>query len=74
MVRQGVRASLIEDHFSAKQGVEDDRFNLICSGGRIQGLELVWGLIQTFPFAGFSQAPRQLRRLNKVAALENERK
>jgi len=29
---KGVRACLIEDHFSAKQGVEDDNLNVILSG------------------------------------------
>ena len=27
---KGIRACLIEDHFSAKQGVEDDNLNVIC--------------------------------------------
>ncbi len=69
---KGVRACLIEDHFSAKQGVEDDHLNLICLGGRIEGPELAWDLVQTFLKAEFSQAPRHLRRLRKVAALEDE--
>ena len=34
----GVRASLINDHFSAHQGVEDDDMNLLCLGGRITGV------------------------------------
>jgi ribose 5-phosphate isomerase B len=67
---KGVRACLIEDHFSARQGVEDDDLNLICLGGRIEGPELAWDLIQTFLAATFSQAPRHVRRLRKVAALE----
>jgi ribose 5-phosphate isomerase B len=67
---KGIRACLIEDHFSAKQGVEDDELNLICLGGRIEGPELAWDLIQTFLEAKFSGAPRHLRRLRKVAALE----
>ncbi len=71
---KGVRACLIEDHFSARQGVEDDHLNLICLGGRIEGPELAWDLVQTFLAAEFSQAPRHLRRLRKVAALEDERK
>jgi len=33
----GVRAALINDHFSAHQGVEDDDMNLICLGGRVTG-------------------------------------
>jgi ribose 5-phosphate isomerase B len=68
---KGVRACLIEDHFSAKQGVEDDNLNVLCLGGRIQGPELAWDLVQTFLAAEFSQAPRHVRRLRKVAALEN---
>jgi ribose 5-phosphate isomerase B len=67
---KGVRACLIEDHFSAKQGVEDDNLNLICLGGRIEGPELAWDLIQTFLAAEFSKAERHVRRLGKVAALE----
>lgn len=67
---RGVRACLIEDHFSAKQGVEDDDLNLICLGGRIEGPELAWDLVQTFLAAEFSQAPRHVRRLSKVASLE----
>ncbi len=67
---KGVRACLIEDHFSAKQGVEDDNLNVICLGGRIEGPELAWDLVQAFLAAEFSQASRHLRRLGKVAALE----
>ena len=69
---KGARACLIEDNFSARQGVEDDDMNLICVGGRIQGVELVWELIQTFLNAKFSGAERHVRRLRKVSALEQE--
>jgi len=67
---KGIRACLIEDHFSAKQGVEDDDMNVICLGGRIEGPELAWDLVQTFLQAKFSGAPRHRRRLQKVAGLE----
>jgi len=67
----GVRAALIEDHFSARQGVEDDHMNIICLGGRIVGPELAWDLVEAFLAAEFSQAERHLRRLAKVAALEH---
>ncbi len=70
---RGVRACLIEDHFSARQGVEDDNLNVLCLGGRIEGPELAWDLVQTFLTAEFSQAPRHVRRLAKVAALENQK-
>jgi ribose 5-phosphate isomerase B len=67
----GVRAGLVHDHFSARQGVEDDHMNVICMGGRTVGPEVAWDLVQTFLAAEFSQAERHLRRLGKVAALES---
>jgi ribose 5-phosphate isomerase B len=67
----GARACLITDHFSARQGVEDDHMNIICLGGRITGPMLAWDLVEGYLAAEFSQAERHLRRLGKVAALEN---
>ena len=69
----GVRACLIHDHFSAKQGVEDDHMNILCMGGRTVGPEVAWDLVQAYLAAEYSSAPRHLRRLGKVAALESER-
>jgi ribose 5-phosphate isomerase B len=69
----GVRAGLISDHFSAKQGVEDDHMNIICMGGRTIGPAAAWDLVQSFLAAKFSDAERHLRRLSKVAALEAKR-
>jgi ribose 5-phosphate isomerase B len=66
----GVRAALIHDHFSARQGVEDDHMNVLCMGGRTVGMAVAWDLVQTFLGAGFSQAERHLRRLGKVMSLE----
>jgi ribose 5-phosphate isomerase B len=66
----GVRAALIHDHFSALQGVEDDHMNIICMGGRTVGPEVAWDLMKTFVGASYSQLPRHLRRLGKVAALD----
>jgi len=66
----GVRAALIHDHFSAGQGVEDDHMNIICLGGRTVGPSVAWELVQTFLAAEYSQGPRHLRRLSKVALLE----
>ena len=67
---QGIRAALIHDHFSARQGVEDDHMNILCMGGRTVGPAVAWDLVQTFLAAEFSQAERHLRRLGKVACLE----
>src|SRR5689334_25361677 len=43
----GIRAGLIGDHFSARQGVEDDHMNIICIGGRTAGPMVAWDLVQT---------------------------
>ena len=69
---QGARAGLILDHFSARQGVEDDHMNIICLGGRIVGSAAAWDLVEAFLAAEFSQATRHLRRLGKVASLEKQ--
>jgi ribose 5-phosphate isomerase B len=66
----GVRAALIEDHFSARQGVEDDNMNLLCLGGRTAGPFLAWDLVEAYLLATFSGAERHVRRLGKIAALE----
>jgi ribose 5-phosphate isomerase B len=68
----GVRAGLIHDVYSARQGVEDDNMNVICLGGRVIGYELAWDLIQTFLAAQFRDTGRYRRRLAKVAALERK--
>jgi ribose 5-phosphate isomerase B len=66
----GIRAALIYDHFSAKQGVEDDHMNILCIGGRTVGPAIAWDLVQTYLDATFSNDPRHLRRLKRVASLE----
>ncbi len=68
----GIRAALIHDHFSAKQGVEDDHMNVLCMGGRTVGPAVAWDLVQTFLGASYSQEARHLRRLGKVAGVEAE--
>jgi len=69
---RGVRAALIHNHFSARQGVEDDHMNILCMGGRTVGPAVALDLVQTFLAAEFSQAQRHLRRLSKVASLETD--
>ncbi len=67
---RGVRAALIHDHFSARQGVEDDDLNLLCLGGRVVGPAVAWDVVETFLAAAFSNAERHRRRLQKVASVE----
>ncbi len=66
----GIRAALIHDHFSAKQGVEDDHMNILCMGGRTVGPEVAWDLVKTYVEAAYSSEARHLRRLGKVAEIE----
>ena len=65
------RAGLIQDVFSAHQGVEDDDMNVFCLGGKVIGSALALELVETFLTARFSGAIRHPRRLAKVQALEN---
>ena len=66
----GVRCGLCHDHFSARQGVEDDDMNMVCLGGRVIGEELAWDVVIAFLSASFSGAERHCRRLLKVEHLE----
>jgi ribose 5-phosphate isomerase B len=66
----GVRAALINDHFSAHQGVEDDNLNLLCLGGRITGVKAAEEYVQAFLNAKFTGFERHMRRLQKVHLLE----
>lgn len=66
----GVRAGLVQDHYSAHQGVEHDDMNVLCVGGRVVGFEVARDLIDAFLAAEFTGEERHVRRLRKVAALE----
>jgi ribose 5-phosphate isomerase B len=66
----GVRAALIHDNYSARQGVEDDNMNVLCLGGRTTGVAVAWDCVQNFLSAQFSGAERHRRRLAKVDQLE----
>jgi ribose 5-phosphate isomerase B len=68
----GVRACLINESFSAHQGVEDDNLNLMCLGGLVVGHAAAWELVQIFLAARFSGAERYRRRLGKVEELEGK--
>jgi ribose 5-phosphate isomerase B len=66
----GVRAALINDHFSAHQGVEDDAMNVICLGGRVTAYAAAEELLMAFLNAKYIGAESFERRLNKIALLE----
>lgn len=66
----GVRAALINDFYSAHQGVEHDDMNLLCLGGRVTGVEMAKELVTAFLRAAFTAEERHQRRLKKVQQLE----
>ncbi len=66
----GVRAALINDYFSAHQGVEDDDLNILCLGGRVTGNMAAKEFVQSFLNANFTGEERHNRRLQKVKKLE----
>jgi ribose 5-phosphate isomerase B len=69
----GIRAALITDPFSARQGVEDDNMNIICLGGNVTGYSLALELVNIFLNASFKETERYVRRLRKVIILELEK-
>jgi ribose 5-phosphate isomerase B len=68
----GIRAALITDPCSARQGVEDDNMNIICLGGNVMGYSLALELVKIFLNASFKETERYVCRLRKVSALESE--
>ena len=66
----GVRAALINDYFSAHQGVEDDDMNIICLGGRVTAFAAAEEFITAFLNAKYVAAERFERRLEKIRKLE----
>jgi RpiB/LacA/LacB family sugar-phosphate isomerase len=66
----GVRAAICHDSYSAHQGVEHDNMNVLVLGGRIVGEALAHDLVRAFVGARYTAEERHVRRLAKVAALE----
>ena len=66
----GVRAGLVQDHYTTHQGVEHDDMNILCMGGRVLGPLAARDLVDAFLAASFTGEERHIRRLGKVAALE----
>jgi RpiB/LacA/LacB family sugar-phosphate isomerase len=67
---RGIRAALCHDLFTARQAREDDDANVLCLGARVIAVEMAITLAREFLGASFSAAPRHVRRLAKVARLE----
>ncbi|HEV3221120.1 MAG TPA: ribose 5-phosphate isomerase B [Candidatus Acidoferrales bacterium] len=67
----GIRACVCHDTYSAHQGVEHDKMNVLVLGSRVIGDELAFELVENFLSAKFSGEPRHVRRLAKIQALED---
>ncbi len=68
---KGVRCVQAQDTYTARQAVEHDDANLMALGARVIGEELAWNIVQAFTGAEFSGEERHLRRLRKIADLED---
>jgi len=69
---KGIRAGICHDTYSARQGVEHDKMNILCMGSRIIGVELAKEIVLAFIKAKFSNVERHKRRLNKIDQIEFE--
>ncbi len=67
---RGIRAGLAHDTYSAHQGVEHDNMNILALGARVIGPATAIELIGAFLHAEFSGAPRHVRRLEEIQAIE----
>jgi ribose 5-phosphate isomerase B len=66
----GIRAATIHDEYTAHQAVEHDDVNVVCLGARVIGEELAVEIVAKFLAAHFSDEPRHVRRVAKIAAIE----
>jgi ribose 5-phosphate isomerase B len=67
----GIYAAVCHDTYSAHQGVEHDRMNIMCIGARIVGPALAEELADAFLRAQPSDEERHVRRFGKVQSLES---
>ncbi len=68
----GIYAAITHDHYSAHQGVEHDRMNIMCLGSRVIGPSLAEELADAFIAAQPSQEERHIRRFGKIQAIERK--
>jgi ribose 5-phosphate isomerase B len=69
----GIRCAQANDTYTAHQSVEHDDVNVIAIAARVLGPALITEIIETFIGASFQPKERYVRRLAKVAALEQQR-
>ncbi len=69
---RGIRAALAHDTYTAYQMVEHDDVNVCCLGARVVGAELAAEIVSVFLPARFTGEERHVRRLKKIAVIEEE--
>ena len=67
----GIHAANCEDYYSAHQGVEHDKMNVLVMGGRIIGGAVASDMVRAYLGAEFSGDARHVRRTGKVKAIED---
>lgn len=70
----GVRCAQAADTYTAHQAVEHDDANVLAIGARVTGAALALEITDAFVSASFTGAERHRRRLEKVNALERDRR
>jgi ribose 5-phosphate isomerase B len=68
----GIRAFVGHDTYTAHQAVEHDDGNVLCMGGRVIGPLIAAEVLAAFLGAHFSGEERHVRRLGKIAEIEQE--
>ncbi len=67
----GVRAAAVSEPVTARLARLHNDANIICLGERIVGPELAADIVRVFLETPFSEGERHIRRIRKVADLEN---
>lgn len=68
----GVYAAVCHDTYSAHQGVEHDRMNVLTIGARVVGIAVAVELVAAFVAAQPSTEERHARRFAKLLAIEEK--
>ena len=68
---QGIRAAQANDVYTAHQSVEHDDANVLAMAARVVGPSLAWEIVKSYVGAEFVPEERYVRRIRKVAALED---
>jgi ribose 5-phosphate isomerase B len=69
---KGILAGTCHDTYSAHQGVEHDRMNVLCLGARVIGPSLALEIVRAFLGAEFSAEERHARRVGKILQIERD--